>query len=30
MALIATMIVLLFAQARATAHASGEGRGEAA
>lgn len=30
MALIATMIVLLFAQARATAHASGERRGEAA
>jgi spermidine/putrescine transport system permease protein len=30
MALIATMIVLLFAQARATAHASGEGRGAAA
>lgn len=30
MALIATMIVLLFAQARATAHASGEGRGEVA
>ncbi len=30
MALIAAMIVLLFAQARATAHASGERRGEAA